>query len=51
VLVSRLNIAFGISDKIMVVFGSALPDAVNQLKYVHFSLIAIFSCYLLFVRQ
>ncbi|KAJ6894534.1 hypothetical protein NC652_028335 [Populus alba x Populus x berolinensis] len=35
ILVSRLNLAYGVSDKIMVVFGSALFDAVNQFKYVH----------------
>ncbi|KAJ6894545.1 hypothetical protein NC652_028343 [Populus alba x Populus x berolinensis] len=32
ILVSRLNLAYGVSDKIMVVFGSALFDAVNQFK-------------------
>ncbi|KAK9268359.1 hypothetical protein L1049_000108 [Liquidambar formosana] len=32
VLVSRSNVAFGISDKIMVLSGSALADAINQLK-------------------
>lgn len=34
VLVSRLNVTYGISDKIMVLCGSALADAINQLKYV-----------------
>ncbi|KAJ6894535.1 hypothetical protein NC652_028335 [Populus alba x Populus x berolinensis] len=34
ILVSRLNLAYGVSDKIMVVFGSALFDAVNQFKYL-----------------
>lgn len=33
-----MNVAIGISDKILVLCGSALTDAVNQLKYVHFSL-------------
>lgn len=36
ILVSRLNLAYGVSDKIMVVSGSALADAVNQFKHVHF---------------
>ncbi|KAE8125591.1 hypothetical protein FH972_020374 [Carpinus fangiana] len=40
VLVSRMNIAFGISDKIMVLFGSALPDAVNQLKFMPFLILS-----------
>lgn len=34
VLVSRMNLAYGISDKTMVIFGSALSDAINQFKYV-----------------
>jgi len=37
-VVSRKNIAFGISDKIMVLFGSALADGVNQFKLVIASL-------------
>lgn len=31
-----MNVSFGISDKVMVLGGSALADAVNQLKYVPF---------------
>jgi len=38
VVVSRKNIAFGISDKIMVLFGSALADGINQFKLVIASL-------------
>lgn len=38
VVVSRKNIAFGISDKIMVLFGSALVDGINQFKLVTASL-------------
>ncbi|KAL9345865.1 hypothetical protein Peur_060718 [Populus x canadensis] len=34
ILVSRLNLAYGVSDKIMVVSGSALADAVNQFKHL-----------------
>ena len=33
-LVSRANVGYGVSDKTMVLFGSALGDAINQLKYV-----------------
>lgn len=36
VLVSRTNAALGVSDKVMVLCGSALSDAVNQFKYVPF---------------
>ncbi|TXG67611.1 hypothetical protein EZV62_008886 [Acer yangbiense] len=35
VLMSRLNVAYRISDKATVLYGSALIDAVNQFKYVH----------------
>lgn len=38
VLVSRTNAALGVSDKVMVLCGSALSDAVNQFKYVPFFL-------------
>lgn len=34
VLVSRMNVAIGISDRTMVLCGSALSDAINQFKYV-----------------
>lgn len=40
VLVSRLNIAFGISDKITVLCGSALSDAVNQFKFMPFLILS-----------
>lgn len=33
ILVSRISLAYGISDKIMVLCGSALADAINQFKY------------------
>lgn len=39
VLVSRANVGYRVSDKTMVLFGSALADAINQLKYVLFLLI------------
>ena len=38
VLVSRLHVQYGIADKYMVLWGSALGDAINQFKY------ALFSC-------
>ncbi|BBH01957.1 Major facilitator superfamily protein, partial [Prunus dulcis] len=34
VLVSRVNLTYGISDRIMVLCGSALSDAINQFKYL-----------------
>ncbi|KAM3696460.1 hypothetical protein ACJW31_06G040300 [Castanea mollissima] len=40
VLVSRMNVAFGISDKIMVLCGSALADAVNQFKFMPFLILS-----------
>ncbi|XP_059662501.1 probable folate-biopterin transporter 4 [Cornus florida] len=40
VLVSRSNVAFGISDKIMVLFGSALSDAINQFKFMPFLILS-----------
>ncbi|XP_027931068.1 probable folate-biopterin transporter 4 isoform X2 [Vigna unguiculata] len=40
VVVSRKNIAFGISDKIMVLFGSALADGVNQFKFMPFLILS-----------
>ncbi|POO00388.1 Folate-biopterin transporter [Trema orientale] len=40
VLVSRLNLAFGISDRIMVLCGSALSDAVNQFKFMPFLILS-----------
>ncbi|XP_062118174.1 probable folate-biopterin transporter 4 [Humulus lupulus] len=40
VLVSRLNLAFGISDRIMVLWGSALGDAVNQFKFMPFLILS-----------
>lgn len=40
ILVSRLNLAYGVSDKIMVVFGSALSDAVNQFKLMPFLILS-----------
>ncbi|MED6111923.1 hypothetical protein PIB30_056791 [Stylosanthes scabra] len=36
VIVSRKNIAFGVSDRIMVLFGSALADGINQFKFMPF---------------
>ncbi|KAK2984845.1 hypothetical protein RJ640_004670 [Escallonia rubra] len=40
VLVSRVNVAFGISDKIMVLCGSALTDAINQFKFMPFLILS-----------
>eukprot|EP00268_Persea_americana_P053149 TRINITY_DN5996_c0_g2_i4.p1 TRINITY_DN5996_c0_g2~~TRINITY_DN5996_c0_g2_i4.p1 ORF type:complete len:516 (+),score=71.52 TRINITY_DN5996_c0_g2_i4:199-1746(+) len=39
-LVFRLNVQFGISDKLMVLWGSALADAINQLKMMPFLIIS-----------
>jgi hypothetical protein len=42
--VSRKNISFGIPDRVMVLFGSALVDGINQFKFVtasHFSFISL----------
>ncbi|PSR95616.1 Folate-biopterin transporter like [Actinidia chinensis var. chinensis] len=40
VLVSRTNAAFGISDKFMVLCGSALADAINQFKFMPFLILS-----------
>ncbi|KAJ4829962.1 hypothetical protein Tsubulata_036064 [Turnera subulata] len=40
ILVARMNLAYGISDKIMVLFGSALADAVNQFKFMPFLILS-----------
>lgn len=40
VLVSRKNTAFGISDKGMVLWGSALADAINQFKLMPFLILS-----------
>lgn len=40
VLVSRLHLSFGISDKIMVLFGSALSDGINQFKFMPFLILS-----------
>ncbi|KAI8009519.1 putative folate-biopterin transporter 4 [Camellia lanceoleosa] len=40
VLVSRKNAAFGISDKVMVLYGSALADAINQFKFMPFLILS-----------
>lgn len=40
VLVSRLNVGFGIPDKIMVLCGSALADAINQFKFMPFLILS-----------
>ena len=36
ILVSRLHVQYGIADKYMVLWGSALADAINQFKYAFF---------------
>lgn len=47
-LVSRMNVSLGISDKVMVLFGSAIADAINQFKYA--DLISVSSvAFLLFI--
>lgn len=43
IVVSRTNIAFGVSDRIMVLFGSALVDGINQFKFVITSLFSLCS--------
>ncbi|KAE9456552.1 hypothetical protein C3L33_11592, partial [Rhododendron williamsianum] len=40
VLVSRTNAALGVSDKFMVLCGSALSDAVNQFKFMPFLILS-----------
>ncbi|KAJ6293245.1 hypothetical protein OIU78_025269 [Salix suchowensis] len=40
ILVSRVNLAYGVSDRIMVVWGSALADAVNQFKFMPFLILS-----------
>ncbi|KAH9803566.1 putative folate-biopterin transporter 4 [Citrus sinensis] len=40
VLVSRMNLTVGISDKTMVLYGSALVDAVNQFKFMPFLILS-----------
>ena len=47
VLVSRLNVSLGISDQTMVLFGSALSDAVNQFKYA----LLYFLCVYVFFKR
>ncbi|XP_074348385.1 putative folate-biopterin transporter 4 [Apium graveolens] len=39
-LVSRLNVGFDIPDKIMVLCGSALADAINQFKFMPFLILS-----------
>lgn len=39
-LVSRSNVPLGISDETLVVFGSALSDAVNQFKFMPFLILS-----------
>ncbi|KAJ0734184.1 putative MFS transporter superfamily, biopterin transporter family [Helianthus annuus] len=40
ILVSRLNVSHGISDKVMVLFGSVLSDAVQQFKFMPFLILS-----------
>ncbi|CAA0813958.1 Probable folate-biopterin transporter 4 [Striga hermonthica] len=40
VLVSRSHLALGISDKVMVLFGSALSDGINQFKFMPFLILS-----------
>lgn len=44
VLVSRLNVPLGISDETLVLFGSALSDAVNQFKFMPFLILSGHLC-------
>lgn len=34
VLVTQTNVSLGISDRVMVLYGSAIADGINQFKYV-----------------
>ncbi|GAB2277812.1 hypothetical protein Dimus_012517 [Dionaea muscipula] len=40
VLVSRLNIAYNVSDRVMVLWGSAFSDAINQFKFMPFLILS-----------
>ncbi|CAN1318712.1 Probable folate-biopterin transporter 4 [Linum perenne] len=40
VLVSRMNLGYGIPDKHIVLFGSALADAINQFKFMPFLILS-----------
>ncbi|KAF2285765.1 hypothetical protein GH714_007713 [Hevea brasiliensis] len=40
ILVSRISLAYGISDKITVLCGSALADAINQFKFMPFLILS-----------
>ncbi|KAL6538389.1 hypothetical protein OROGR_012377 [Orobanche gracilis] len=40
VLVSRSHLSVGISDKVMVLFGSALSDGINQFKFMPFLILS-----------
>ncbi|KAL8205644.1 hypothetical protein R6Q57_009195 [Mikania cordata] len=40
ILVSRLNVSLDISDKVMVLFGSALSDVVHQFKFMPFLILS-----------
>ncbi|KAL1567027.1 putative folate-biopterin transporter 4 [Salvia divinorum] len=40
ILVSRSNLSLGISDKVMVIFGSALSDGINQFKFMPFLILS-----------
>lgn len=39
-IVSRLNIRYGMSDKLMSIWGSALGDAINQFKFMPFMILS-----------
>ncbi|KAJ8754671.1 hypothetical protein K2173_010762 [Erythroxylum novogranatense] len=39
-LVSRMSLTYGISDRIMVLWGSALSDAINQFKFMPFLILS-----------
>nr|KAJ0205031.1 hypothetical protein LSAT_V11C500231420 [Lactuca sativa] len=43
-LVSRLNVRFDISDEAMVLFGSALSDAIHQFKVMPFLILSGYLC-------
>ncbi|CAH9083532.1 unnamed protein product [Cuscuta europaea] len=40
VLVTRTNVSLGVSDKILVLFGSALADGINQFKFMPFLILS-----------
>ncbi|XP_076931113.1 putative folate-biopterin transporter 4 [Bidens hawaiensis] len=44
VLVTRLNVSLGVSDKTMMLFGSVISDAINQFKFMPFLVLSGHLC-------